>query len=370
MTSAPRSASRRSSRPTTPCRIPRSASSTTPAADSPALAPEAFAGGGGFPGGAAGSPRTSATSSPRSCAGAVSRGRGSSVAVTSRRRSASASTRRCTEPRSRSRCRRPASARPATGVGRSRGPLRAPVRAARGPASTPRARASSRSRSPAPNAAARAAIIDDPCPTCSGSGVTQETKRYRVKIPAGVHDGSRVRLAGKGEGGYRGGPRGDLYVTTRVAPSPVFKQRPDGNLEVDLPVTVTEAIQGGDIEVPTLNGSKTIRISPGTQHGTVQRLRGEGPPQNQGLWPRRHLLPDSRRRARRSSPTSSGSRWRSSPSPSMAAIRAPRSSGTRLGPAQGGELRTDGCRRTAGEGKTGSRAHRPGTRRLHDLRRC
>ena len=67
-------------------------------------------------------------------------------------------------------------------------------------------------------------------------------------------------------------------MTTRVAPSPVFKQRPDGNLEVDLPVTVAEAIQGGDIEVPTLNGSKTIRIAPGTQHGTVQRLRGEGPP--------------------------------------------------------------------------------------------
>src|SRR5262249_51324427 len=82
----------------------------------------------------------------------------------------------------------------------------------------------------------------------------------------------------KGEAGYRGGPRGDLYVTTRVAPSPVFKQRPDGNLEVDLPVTVAEAIQGGNIEVPTLNGTKTIRIPPGTQHGTVQRLREEGPP--------------------------------------------------------------------------------------------
>ncbi len=131
---------------------------------------------------------------------------------------------------------------------------------------------------PCPECGGQGTIIDDPCPTCSGSGVTEETKRYRVNIPAGVHDGSRIRLAGKGEAGYRGGPRGDLYVTTRVAPSPVFKQRPDGNLEVDLPVTVTEAIQGGDIEVPTLNGSKTIRIAPGTQHGTVQRLRGEGPP--------------------------------------------------------------------------------------------
>jgi molecular chaperone DnaJ len=121
-------------------------------------------------------------------------------------------------------------------------------------------------------------VIDDPCPTCHGSGTTEETKRYRVNIPAGVHDGSRIRLAGKGEAGFRGGPSGDLYVTTRVAPSPVFRQRPDGNLEVDLPVTVAEAIQGATVEVPTLSGSKTIKIPPGTQHGTVQRLRGEGPP--------------------------------------------------------------------------------------------
>jgi molecular chaperone DnaJ len=131
---------------------------------------------------------------------------------------------------------------------------------------------------PCPECGGQGTVIDDPCRTCSGSGVAQETKRYRVNIPAGVHDGSRIRLAGKGEAGYRGGPRGDLYVTTRVAPSPVFKQRPDGNLEVDLPVTVAEAIQGAEIEVPTLSGSKTIRIAPGTQHGAVQRLRGEGPP--------------------------------------------------------------------------------------------
>ena len=131
---------------------------------------------------------------------------------------------------------------------------------------------------PCPECGGQGSIIDDPCPTCSGSGVTQETKRYRVNIPAGVHDGSRIRLAGKGEAGYRGGAPGDLYVTTRVAPSPVFKQRPDGNLEVDLPVTVAEAIQGGNIQVPTLSGSKTIKLAPGTQHGTVQRLRGEGPP--------------------------------------------------------------------------------------------
>ena len=131
---------------------------------------------------------------------------------------------------------------------------------------------------PCPECGGQGTVIDDPCTTCAGSGVTEETKRYRVNIPAGVHDGSRIRLAGKGEAGYRGAPGGDLYVTTRVAPSPVFRQRADGNLEVDLPVTVAEAIQGATIEVPTLSGSKTIRIAPGTQHGTVQRLRGEGPP--------------------------------------------------------------------------------------------
>jgi molecular chaperone DnaJ len=135
---------------------------------------------------------------------------------------------------------------------------------------------------PCPECGGQGSVIDDPCPTCSGSGITQETKRYRVNIPAGVHDGSRIRLTGKGEAGYRGGPRGDLYVTTRVASSPVFRQRPDGNLEVELPVSVPEAIQGATVEVPTLSGSKLIRIPPGTQHGSVQRLRGEGPPRTKG----------------------------------------------------------------------------------------
>jgi molecular chaperone DnaJ len=123
--------------------------------------------------------------------------------------------------------------------------------------------------------------IKDPCPTCHGSGQTRETKRYRVNIPAGVRDGSRVRLAGKGEPGLRGGPPGDLYVVTRVQPSPVFKRKGD-NLEVEVPVTIVEAIRGADIEVPTLNGKKKIRVAPGTQHGTIQRLRGEGPPRLNG----------------------------------------------------------------------------------------
>jgi molecular chaperone DnaJ len=118
--------------------------------------------------------------------------------------------------------------------------------------------------------------ITDPCPTCHGRGQTMQVKRYRVNIPAGVKDGSRVRLAGKGEPGRRGGQAGDLYVITRVTESPVFRRRGD-NLEVDVPITIPEAIRGATVEVPTLSGTKRIRVPAGTQHGTVQRLRGEGP---------------------------------------------------------------------------------------------
>jgi molecular chaperone DnaJ len=119
--------------------------------------------------------------------------------------------------------------------------------------------------------------IKDPCPTCHGSGQTRQVKRYRVNVPAGVKDGSRVRLPGKGEAGRRGGPPGDLYVITRVSDSPIFRRKGD-NLEVDVPITIVEAIRGATVEVPTLNGTKRIRVPAGTQHGTVQRLRGEGPP--------------------------------------------------------------------------------------------
>ena len=119
--------------------------------------------------------------------------------------------------------------------------------------------------------------IKDPCPTCQGLGQTRQVKKYAVNVPAGVKDGSRVRLKGKGEAGPRGGPAGDIYVVTRVAESPIFQRKGD-NLEVEVPITIPEAIRGATIEVPTLTGSKRIRVPPGTQHGTVQRLRGEGPP--------------------------------------------------------------------------------------------
>jgi molecular chaperone DnaJ len=121
------------------------------------------------------------------------------------------------------------------------------------------------------------AVIDDPCPTCRGTGATRTVKRYNVKVPAGVREGSRIRLSGKGEAGLRGGEPGDLYVVTHVADSPVFKRVGD-NVEVEVPLTIPEAIRGATIEVPTLGGRKKLRVKPGTQHGTVQRLRGEGPP--------------------------------------------------------------------------------------------
>jgi molecular chaperone DnaJ len=120
-------------------------------------------------------------------------------------------------------------------------------------------------------------IIEDPCPTCKGSGATRTVKRYRVTIPAGVREGSRIRLAGKGEAGRGGAPAGDLYVVTHVADSPVFKRKAD-HVEVEVPLTIPEALRGAEIEVPTLQGRKKLRVPPGTKHGTVQRLRGEGPP--------------------------------------------------------------------------------------------
>ena len=123
--------------------------------------------------------------------------------------------------------------------------------------------------------------IKEPCPTCQGTGRTRQVKRYRVNVPAGVRDGSRVRLAGKGEAGPRGGPAGDLYVVTRVSDSPIFQRKGD-HLEVEVPITVPEAIRGATIEVPTLAATKRIRVPPGTTHGTVQRLRGEGPPRLNG----------------------------------------------------------------------------------------
>jgi molecular chaperone DnaJ len=129
---------------------------------------------------------------------------------------------------------------------------------------------------PCSNCHGQGTVIDDPCPTCQGSGAQRSIRKLRANIPAGVRDGSRIRLAGKGEPGVQGAEPGDLYVITRVAGSPVFKRAGD-NLEVEVPLTIPEALLGAIIEVPTLKGSKRLKVPRGTRSGTVQRLRGEGP---------------------------------------------------------------------------------------------
>jgi molecular chaperone DnaJ len=135
---------------------------------------------------------------------------------------------------------------------------------------------------PCPQCGGQGQVIEDPCPTCAGSGLTKQTKRYKVNVPAGVKDGTRIRLAGKGEAGQRGGPPGDLFVVTRVTASPVFKRLDGGNLEVTVPITIAEALRGATIEVPTLSGTKKIKVRPATKHGSIQRLRGEGAPKPKG----------------------------------------------------------------------------------------
>ena len=124
-------------------------------------------------------------------------------------------------------------------------------------------------------------VIEDPCPTCGGQGRLRQVKKYRVNIPAGVKDEQRIRLPGKGEAGLRGGRAGDLYVVCHVSESPVFRRKGD-NFEVEVPLTIPEALRGADVEVPTLDGTKRLRVPGGTKDGTVQRLRGEGPPRQGG----------------------------------------------------------------------------------------
>ncbi|HEX8160210.1 MAG TPA: molecular chaperone DnaJ [Solirubrobacteraceae bacterium] len=119
-------------------------------------------------------------------------------------------------------------------------------------------------------------VIEQPCQTCHTAGRLRTVKRYKVNIPAGVQEGSRIRLAGKGEPGRNGGPDGDLYVVTHVQTSPIFTRKGE-HVEVEVPLTLPEALRGAEIEVPTLDGRKTLRVPAGTRPGSVQRLRGEGP---------------------------------------------------------------------------------------------
>lgn len=128
----------------------------------------------------------------------------------------------------------------------------------------------------------RGLVVDDPCPVCAGSGRGTSSKTMHVRIPAGVRDGQRIRLKGKGAPGERGGPPGDLYVTVHVGSHPVFGRK-DENLTVTVPVTFPEASLGAEIKVPTLNGAPvTLKIPPGTPNGRTFRIRGRGATRKDG----------------------------------------------------------------------------------------
>ena len=118
-------------------------------------------------------------------------------------------------------------------------------------------------------------IIEKPCRTCVGEGRVERTSRIKLKIPAGIEDGARLRSTRNGEAGIRGGPPGDLYVVIHVAEHPVF-QREEDNLYCDVPISFVTATLGGEIKVPTLEGQAALKIPAGTQSGSVFKLRGKG----------------------------------------------------------------------------------------------
>jgi molecular chaperone DnaJ len=134
---------------------------------------------------------------------------------------------------------------------------------------------------PCPRCRGNGTVIEDPCPRCRGAGRERRTKRYTVKIPAGVKDGSRIRLRGKGEAGWGGAEAGDLFVVTRVAPSRLYTRRGD-DLVVEVPVTFPEAALGTTVEVPTPDGPVSVKVKPGTQDGTMLRVKGKGAPRLKG----------------------------------------------------------------------------------------
>jgi len=115
------------------------------------------------------------------------------------------------------------------------------------------------------------------CGNCRGTGVLRRRETIKVHIPAGVDNGSRVRVGGKGRAGRNGGPNGDLYIVTNVGPHPFFRRIGD-NIHCTVPITVSEAALGSRIDVPTIDGSASVKIPPGTASGQKFRLRGKGAP--------------------------------------------------------------------------------------------
>jgi len=132
-----------------------------------------------------------------------------------------------------------------------------------------------------PHCKGQGRLLEKPCKSCHGEGKRQRTSKIKLRIPAGVEGGSRLRSQGSGEAGFRGGPAGDLYVFLSVKPHEVFAREGD-DLVCEIPVSFVQATLGAEIEVPTLEGRATIRIPAGTQPGTLLRLKGRGVKNLQG----------------------------------------------------------------------------------------
>ncbi len=132
-----------------------------------------------------------------------------------------------------------------------------------------------------PNCQGAGRVIEKPCKSCHGAGRRDKSSKIKLRIPAGVDTGSRLRSGGNGEAGLRGGPPGDLYVVLHIKPHEIFKRDGD-DLLCEVPVSVVQAALGAEIEVPTLNGRASIKIPAGTQPGTMFRLKGKGVKNVQG----------------------------------------------------------------------------------------
>jgi len=135
---------------------------------------------------------------------------------------------------------------------------------------------------PCPSCNGEGRIIQDPCPNCRGEGRVSRERKIEVKLPAGLDNGSRVRVSGEGGAGRKGGPPGDLYVITHVRKHEIFT-RQDNDLLCDIPLNFVSAALGGEIEIPTIDGKSKLRIPEGTQPGTVFRLKGKGVPNIRGF---------------------------------------------------------------------------------------
>lgn len=135
---------------------------------------------------------------------------------------------------------------------------------------------------PCPHCRGRGLVVDHPCATCHGSGRAMSSRTVHARVPAGVGDGQRVRLRGKGAPGEHGGQNGDLIITVHVTPNPRFGRRGD-NLTTSVPVGFDDMVLGGQVSIPLpLGGNKTLKLPPGTSNGRTFRIRGEGVPRKDG----------------------------------------------------------------------------------------